>query len=234
MLLSDVRQQLKSVHVGHHEIRNDEIERVFVESLHGFLGIQAASNRHAAAGEQPIDPERYAQVKAAFVLNFLRFTQWPEEAFAHEESPILVVVLGDDAMTPYLRQLIRQERINDRLIVVNRLEYPRPEQGEYDVDERIMDEFYRRLGEAHLLYIARSEADRYSEVVEHLKGHPVLTVSDIDRFAERGGMLGLAVRENRVTFDAHPQRIRDCGLTVSSRVLRLARIVEDEQQEQVR
>ena len=64
------------------------------------------------------------------------------------------------------------------------------------------------------------------QIIALLQGAAVLTVSDAPRFAERGGMLGLVVREGRLAFDANAEAIRQTRLKVSSKVLRLARIVE--------
>ena len=179
---------------------------------------------------QEVNTDRYARVKAGFVLNFLRLTQWPEETFEDETSPIAVVIVENVSMTPLLRELVEHERIGDRRINVRVVAYPQPPEGEYDVEPERMERFERTLRSAHLLFIGRDQRTRLSSILKIVEDHPVLTVSDIPRFAERGGMLGLALRDNRLAIDAHPERIRERGIVVSSRVLRLARIVEDPEQ----
>jgi hypothetical protein len=193
-----------------------------------LLGVCAIAT---PAQAQDIDPERYARVKAGYVLNFLRLSSWPEEAFQNENSPIQVVIVGQDDMVSFLRELLRDEQINGRRVFLRQVEYPRPRPGEYDVEPETMEAFERTLQGAHLLYVARDQRTRVRQILDIVEDLPVLTVSDIDRFAENGGMLGLAVRQGRVAIDAHAERIRESGVTVSSRLLRLARIVQVNQEE---
>ena len=56
-------------------------------------------------------------------------------------------------------------------------------------------------------------------------GGEVLTVGDVPDFAAAGGMIGLRRQGRRMVFDANPEAIRAGGITVSARVLKLARIV---------
>jgi hypothetical protein len=166
------------------------------------------------ADAQNIDAERYAQVKAGYILNLVRLTEWPESAFEDEDDPINIYVVGADAMTGYLRSLIRDERVNGRRLVLHALE------------ERQMEP---SLGRAHLLYIGRTEQSRLGPLVSAASAHPVLTVSDIPGFADRGGMIGLTVRGGRVGLDANMHRIESSSVRISSRVLSLANLVDDRQ-----
>lgn len=193
-----------------------------------ILLLAPAGSAHSQADE--IDPVRYAQVKAAFILNIVRYTEWPKEAFEDETSPIRIVVLGDDPMTPQLRRAIEDVRINDRRIAVRQLHWPQPAPGRREVDEEVMERFQEQLGAAHLLYIAAAEYDRLSNVLEIIGNEPILTVSDVPGFAERGGMLGLFVQDGRVQFNANVGRLRECEVNISSRVLRLAHAVIDKRE----
>lgn len=174
-----------------------------------------------AAKAQEVDPVRYAVVKAGYLLNFLRLTQWPDESFATDESPLVVVVVGHDAMTPFLEDILRDERIGDRRAVVERLTLPegRPE-------AIAAGQAADRLQAAHLVYVADDALAHLESIVSVVAGHPVLTVSDIPGFAaRRGGMIGLAVREGAVGMEANVGRIEESGVAVSARVLQLASIV---------
>jgi hypothetical protein len=200
--------------------------------LIALLVLMSATAAVQSSQQDEIDPVRYAQVKAGFVMNFVRYAEWPEEAFEDAESPIIITVLGEDAMTGYLRRSVRETAINDRPVRVQRVDWPRPAPGTIAVSEQQWDIFQERLGESHLLYVAGTEYDRLSAVLEMVEKRPILTVSDIWRFAERGGMVGLYVRDGRVQFDANLGMMRTCDVTISSRVLRLARVVIDDRNEE--
>jgi hypothetical protein len=167
-----------------------------------------------AADAQNIDAERYAQVKAGYILNLVRLTEWPESAFDDEDDPIAIHVVGADAMTGYLRTLIREERVGGRRLVL---------------DERNEGPSEPSLGRAHVLYIGRTEQSRLGSLVAAASAHPVLTVSDIPGFADRGGMIGLTLRGGRVGLDANMHRIESSSVRISSRVLSLATLVDDRQ-----
>jgi hypothetical protein len=62
-------------------------------------------------------------------------------------------------------------------------------------------------------------------VLDQLRGRPILTVSDADGFAEAGGMIGLFIEDSRVRFAINLGAAESAHLTISSRLLNLARIV---------
>jgi hypothetical protein len=182
----------------------------------------------APADGQGIDAERYARVKAGYVLNLVRLTQWPESAFADEEAPITIQLVGTDEMAPFLRELIRDERIEGRRVVLRELQHPLPRPGQ-SADGVFIHALEQSLRSAHLLYVSADEEARLQAIVEVAEPFPVLTVSDIPRFAIRGGMIGLTVRDGRIGLDANAERIQSSPVNVSSRVLRLASMVSNAQ-----
>jgi hypothetical protein len=52
-------------------------------------------------------------------------------------------------------------------------------------------------------------------------------VSDIDRFAERGGVIGLYNIDNKLRFSINPEQAHSASLQVNSQLLKLAKIVHD-------
>jgi hypothetical protein len=178
----------------------------------------------APAMGQGVDAERYARVKAGYVLNLVRLTQWPESAFADEQTPITIQVVGSDDMTPFLRDLIRDELIEGRRVVLRELHHPQPREGR-SANGVFIHALEHSLRSAQLLFVSEEERARLEAILETAAPYPVLTVSDIPRFAHRGGMIGLTVRDGRIGLDANAQRIEANPVNVSSRVLRLASIV---------
>jgi hypothetical protein len=172
-----------------------------------------------------IDPETYAKVKAGMVLNFARYTEWPDTSFEEAQSPLVITVLGHDPMAIELEEMIQDVLVHDRPVEVRQLEHWSNELRTGEFDQDLIDRFHRRLLESHVLYIASEERDHLDDVREAVEDHAILSVSDLRGFAREGGMLGLAVRGGRVAFDANPDEIAGTNLKVSSKLLRLARIV---------
>src|SRR5207253_481199 len=65
-------------------------------------------------------PSEY-QVKAAFLLNFTKFIDWPADAFENPGAPFTICILGDDPFGSDLDQLVEEETVKGRKLAVERL-----------------------------------------------------------------------------------------------------------------
>jgi hypothetical protein len=148
-----------------------------------------------------------AALKAAFVYNFAKFTDWPHETGA--AGPLKLCVLGDPAVADALDATVKGHPIGGRDVAVSRAS---PDQ----------------LRGCHMLYLAALDNKRLSQVLDDVKGAAVLTVSDLDRFAQNGGIAGLFVEAGKMRFAINVEAAQRAGLRISSRLLGLATIVKDE------
>ena len=147
------------------------------------------------------------QVKAAFVLNFLKFVTWPP-ALPAADGPIDVVVLGADDLAQAIEQASAGQQIGGRSIKVRAI-------------RRAAD-----IGPApQLLFIAGSERDRLPVLLRALEGRPVLTVGDGSGFGAAGVVLNFYTSDTRIRFEANTTAAARARLQISSHLLRLARIV---------
>jgi len=151
---------------------------------------------------------REYQLKAAFLFQFTKFVEWPEGSFASTNSPLVIGILGENPFEGALERLVEGERVNGRPLILRQLE---PDAA---------------VDSVHVLFVARSEAGRAASLMRPLAGKPVLTVSDIEGFASRGGCAELFVDQNRIRFRVNPRTAGDARLSISSKLLRLADIVE--------
>lgn len=162
-----------------------------------------------AATAAPTSPE---VVKAAYVLNFIRFTEWPAEALP-EGAPFVVGVSADRVLEDALFRLTDGQQIRGRRIRVIRLRTTRD------------------LADCHLVYldgeitVNEEPAVPVAEALAAIGDRPVLTVSSHDEFLSRGGMLNLYRDGSNLRFEIAPDRAAAAGLRFSSQLLRLARIV---------
>lgn len=179
------------------------------------------------AGAQRVDPAQAAEVrrieveaaevKAAYLLNFLRYTDWPPASFADDASPLRVAILDDDQVADALEAIVqRSASVRGRGVEVQRFTAA----GLVGKPAAMAE-----LREAHLVFFGRRVRDRAARLLAELEGSDVLTVGDLPRFAETGGMIGLRRDGQRIVFDANPAAIRPTKLIVSARVLKLARLV---------
>ncbi len=157
----------------------------------------------ALAGGETRVAEEYT-LKAAYLYNFAKFVQWPKEV-KPAGDPIRVCVLGDDPFGPGLDK-IRGRKAQNREITVARM------QSLPDADAPPCD----------ILFVTASEKGGVEKLVARLARHPVLTVSDIDGFVKRGGMIGFLNVEQRIKFEVNIAASDTANLTISSFLLQLA------------
>lgn len=154
------------------------------------------------AAEGP--PSEY-QVKAAFLLNFTRFIEWPAAAFGDSDSRFTICILGDDPFGPVLDEIVSGETVNTRTLGIERGRRP-------------------PFKSCQILFVSKSE----KSVPKTLRdlGSGVLTVGEEDSFLREGGMIAFVIENRRVRFDINPTAAANAGLKLSSKLLSVARSVE--------
>lgn len=156
-------------------------------------------------------PPRDYDIKAAFLFNFASFVEWPDTAFADGSAPLVIGVLGDDPFGRILEEIIAGETINGHPLTIRRLASSQ----------------LKEAAGCHILFISRSEARRVRTILQQLRSHPVLTVADLPNFLDAGGAVGFATG-GRVRLLINPTAVRSARLNASSKLLRLAEVVDRE------
>lgn len=175
-----------------------------------------------AAAERTRLPDE-VEVEAAYLVNFLRYTQWPASSFNAPNSPYVLTVVGSQQAAASVRAVAAAAGpVEGRPIEVRWLSQARgsreiPFDSPQDQDARV------QLRGSHLVFFHRSAGPVRAQVLSDLAASPVLTVSDLDDFTSQGGMLGLVRADRRIAFQANTTAIRSAGLLVSAKVLKLAR-----------
>ena len=187
----------------------------------------ATTSSYAQTG----DLAKIAKIKSAYLLNFLKFTSWPKNVFADKHSPVVVCVIGFDTLGEALDQIVEGKKIRGRPIVVQRVEKFEIGTGAASNSDgnQVEEDFLTQIESSHLLYISRFEEARIDQVIDVIKTRNLLTVSDMPRFAEHGGMIGLVLRKNKIAFDANPGALKKAEIKVSSKILKLAKIVQTDE-----
>jgi len=160
------------------------------------LGVAAPA--HATLPEQ--------QLKAAFVLNFVRYVEWPERALGARDAPIMICVFGRDALEGALNELSGRQ-VHGRAVRIRAGASMEDTEG------------------CHVAFITEAESRRLVPILRSLAGRPVLTVSDIDGFIDSGGAIGIVDSDTRLQFEINRAALAQGQLRASSQLLKLARAV---------
>lgn len=165
--------------------------------LLGVAGLLAP----AAASRAEELPEY--RVKAAFVYNFIVYTEWP----AASGNALSLCIHGID---PFGREI---DGLHGKTVGGRALSVHRKAAGE-------------SLKDCQIVFITASMNDSLPRVLDGLRGRPVLTLADSAGAMRRGVMLNMNMAQGKITFEANLQAAREAGLELSSKLLRLAAEVQ--------
>ena len=156
---------------------------------------------------------RLLQVEGAFLVNFLRYTDWPPQRLAASDPYVVTVVGSQDAADAVAAVAAAAGDIRGRRVLVRHASMATA------ADRAAAIELLRG---SHLVFVQSSSRAEIGAVLDIVRDLPILTVGDAPGFAASGGMLGLVQARSRLAFEADPAAIRDAGLMVSAKVLKLA------------
>ena len=147
------------------------------------------------------------RLKAAFLYNFAKYVEWPPGAFASADAPLLICIAGanpfGDALASLSGKTVESHPVEVRPIPAA-----------------------TGLEPCHIVFVGRAEQGRFKGLLAKLGRLPILMVSDIDGFAQAGGMIGLVETEQGIRFNINLAVTRQAGLKLSSQLLKLATIVD--------
>jgi len=147
------------------------------------------------------DSLEYA-VKAAYLVKFIPFIDWPDGVFASPDQPVTICVLGDD---PFGGKLDAEagQKSGERAVAVKHLQQFDPGAG------------------CQLVYLG--DAQTAADVEAATKSQPVVTVTDSGLHTP--GIIGFVIDGNHVRFDIDEAAAQMDGIKISSKLLELAHAV---------
>ena len=146
------------------------------------------------------------EVKAAFIHNFTQFIDWPPEAFEIKDSSFRIGILGTGPIDIPLMNL-NGKKVQKRTLEISKIQ---------------------NLSEAdqyHVIFVNPSENGHMRSILQSLKNTGVLTIGDMPGFAEECGVINFYLKSGKVRFEINIEASHREKLKISSKLLRLARIV---------
>jgi hypothetical protein len=171
-------------------------------SLLVFLLAFPVLNQNQSQAGAYAQPSEY-DVKAAFLLNFIKFIEWPSRPGESPATPFSICIFGDDPFGPNLEQIVVGETLNGRRLIVERIDRVQPS--------------------CRILFVGEFVRDPAKIIAA--AGPGVLTVGEGERFIRNGGMIGFVVVNRRVRFDINHRAAVRASLQISARLLGVARSV---------
>jgi hypothetical protein len=141
-------------------------------------------------------------LKAAFIYNLAKFTEWPEETPAPRVFPMCVI--GDSATAEALDRTVKGRQLSGQSISVTRLTAAGATRS------------------CRLIYLSGIRKEQSAQILAGLKGAPVLTISDLDGFTESGGIVEFFFEHGQLRFRIGVESAKRSGLQLSAKILTLA------------
>jgi hypothetical protein len=151
--------------------------------------------------------------KVAFLLKFATFTDWPHEVAAPsprhraEMPPFKIGFLGGEELRKAADESVKTSQIKGRPVAFLNLQ---------DASD---------VANCRVVFIAAPEAAQVDDVLQALKGKPVLTVSDVPGFAGHGGMVGFIKEDGKLRFEVNVEAAEKAGLKLSAKLLQCSKVV---------
>ncbi|QKT03347.1 YfiR family protein [Ectothiorhodospiraceae bacterium 2226] len=164
------------------------------------LGVSGAAQAQSVASEY--------EIKAAFLLHFTDYVEWPHDARAESAPVVGICLLGEDPFGAMLDELVAVRRANGRPVRVQRI-------GSADAARS-----------CHIVFVRHAQRAAEQRDLARLQDWPVLTVGDHEAFAAEGGVVAFRVENDRVRLTINQTAAERAGLRISSRLLDLARVVQ--------
>jgi hypothetical protein len=168
-----------------------------VRSAHPF--ILALWLLAGAACAQPARLE--VQVKAAYLVKFPGFVDWPGAAFARPDSALVIGVAGNDELAAQLEKVVSGRSVGGHPLAVRRVQ-----RGE-------------SLAGLHVLYAASADAAG-TVLLAAARGLPLLTVGEA--LDAPSAMIRFHMVEQRLRFEVALAQVAPSGLKISARLLAAA------------
>lgn len=176
-----------------------------------LLGCALAAMCLAGAALAQEKPSVEYKIKAAYLLNFAKFVEWPTNRFATATSPIKVGVLGKDPFGGDLDRIMAGRVIEGRKFEIIRAAEPEASLA------------------CHIVFVSSSERRRSPQIIETLHKAGVLTVGEHEQFLQQGGIIRFFLHndplrsESTVRFEINAEDAQKAGLRISSKLMHIAK-----------
>lgn len=161
---------------------------------------------HEAAPQQ--SPTSEYDLKSAYILNFIKFTDWPGNSAFVKNDRIVIGIVGSD---PFGKSTKTIEGVVARDRVIEVVRFPN----------------VKSIGACDVLFVPASEFESLDSILDAIKGKSILTIGEHDGFVKKGGIINLYIEEKRVRFEINTDNAAAAGFKIRSQVMALAKVVRN-------
>jgi hypothetical protein len=145
------------------------------------------------------------QIKAAMMVNFIQFIDWPDDP-GRSGDLMTIGIIGADNFGPTL-DAIEGRIVNGKQLKIRRFKS------------------IQEISQCQILFVPESETSRINEIISSLRGTPVLTIGEAERFTQLGGIIRFYIEEKHVRFEINQTAAIQSKLKISAKLMEIAKII---------
>jgi hypothetical protein len=153
-----------------------------------------------------------ATVKAVFLYRLTLFVNWPAASADAKSAPLVIGTIGEVPFKAHLAEAVHGERVNGRPLRVRHFSQLSA----------------LRQNPCDMLYVGALASDELETIIAVARRSQILTVSDIPRFAEYGGMVAIQTVDRRIRIRINLTAARQVGISFSAKLLKVAELISKE------
>lgn len=174
-----------------------------------------ATGLESATYAQTGDRDEY-EVKTAYLFQFGSYIEWINPV-VKDKDLFVIGILGADPSDAFLRA-IADKTIQGKKVVVRRF----AKADDYQP--------------CHFLFVAAQAVkpekttleERLKAVVAKAGGAMPVIITEGEGMARKGAVINFYLRDNRIHFEINPSAARRAGVQISSKLLKVGKLVDDE------
>lgn len=139
------------------------------------------------------------RVKAAFIYNFIAFSEWPDTV----GNTLNLCIHGQSPLDKEIDALHGRFANNREIVTQKQIEI-------------------KNLQDCQVIFIATTAIGNLPQIVDHLQGSPTLIIADSKGAAHLGATINMSIKNDKIIFDANLEAAHQSGLKISSKLLGLA------------
>jgi len=144
-------------------------------------------------------------VKAVWLIAFLRFIDWPADAMSKSDT-ITIGIFGDQPV-PSQFALALDTPVKGKKLVIRSIR---------ELQEDTV------LSDCLILFIDANHIESLETIIGLVDTKSVLTVSETDAFLENGGIVNFVIVNDQIRFEINQVAAQKSGLRIPSQLLRRA------------
>ena len=168
------------------------------------MALLACSGFGSACADDTPTEAAELELEAAYLYKFANFVEWPADAFREPGHPVIIGVMGADALATQLEAMVRDKTVRGRGFVVRTLQPTDDPRG------------------VHILFLGDLGREQSQAALLAVGGSHVLTVSDRRRVSAGGAMVTLVRVNQRLRFEVSMPAVQRSRLRLSALMLTAA------------